>query len=104
MVAAGGSDVLCSNSNWVALASAERDDAPHRIVRRDANRHAIAWNNFDAEAAHTAAELREHFVACVALDPVEPAAVHRYHRSLHVDEIVLAQIAKVPFIDNLIIW
>ena len=88
----------------VWLAGSERDDAPHRIVRRDANCHAIAWNDFDAEAAHAAAELREHFMSGVALHTVEPAAVHRHDSALHVDEIVLAQIAKVPFIDNLTIW
>src|SRR5229473_421277 len=41
------------------LARAEGDDAPDGIVRRNANGHAISRNNFDAEAAHSAAELRE---------------------------------------------
>ena len=76
------------------LASAERDDAPHRVVRRDANRYPIARNDFDTKAAHAAAELREHFVARVALDAVEPAAMDGYNGSLHVNKIVLAQTAR----------
>jgi hypothetical protein len=76
------------------LASAERDDSSDRVVRRNANRYTIARNDFDAKAAHAAAELREHFVAGVALDAVEAAAMDGYHSALHVDEIVLAQIAK----------
>ena len=52
------------------LASTEGNDAPDRIVRRHADGHSIPGNNLDAEAAHTAAELREHFVAGIALDAV----------------------------------
>jgi len=79
------------------LAGAERNDAPDRIVRRNANRHAIAWDHLDAEPAHPSAQLREHFVASVALHAVETAAVNRHYGALHVDQIVLAQIASVPF-------
>jgi hypothetical protein len=79
------------------LARAEGDDAPDRIVRRDADGHAISRNYLDAEAAHPAAELGEHLVACVALHAVKPAAVNRHHRALHVNEIILAQSASNPF-------
>jgi hypothetical protein len=72
-------------------ASAEGDDAADRIVGRDADRHPIAWNHLDPEAAHTAAQLRENLVTLVALDAVKSAAVNRHHRALHVDQIVLAQ-------------
>jgi hypothetical protein len=36
----------------------------------------------------------------VALHAVKPAAVNRHDRALHVDQVVLAQIASNPFPDN----
>ena len=60
----------CWNSNCLWLAGAERDDAPDRIVRRNAYRYAIARNDFNTEAAHSAAELGQHLVAGVALHAV----------------------------------
>jgi len=80
------------------LARAEGNDAPDGIVRRNANGHAISRNNFDAEAAHSAAELREHFVSRVALNPIEAPAMNSHYRTLHVYEIVLAQTASNPFV------
>src|SRR3954469_14060280 len=74
------------------LAGAERNDAPDRIVRRDADGDAIPGNHLDTEAAHSAAELSQHFVAGIALHAVETSAVHRDDGALHVDQIVLAQI------------
>ena len=62
---------LCWNSNCFWLASAEGDDAPDRIVGRDADGHAIAGNHLDAEAAHAAAQLGQHLVAGVALHAVQ---------------------------------
>ena len=60
-------------------------------------------NDLDAEAAHSAAELGEHFVAGVALHAVEPAAVNRHHGALHIDEIVLAQLlAFLSFQTNIV--
>ena len=73
------------------LAGAEGNDAPDRIVRRHADGHAISRNYLDAEAAHSAAELGEDFVAGIALHAVKPAAVNRYHGALHINEVVLAQ-------------
>ena len=94
--ARGGCDVSeVDGSNVTAqvsdLSSAEGDDAADRVVGRDADGHAIAWNDLDAEAAHAAAQLREHFVAGVALHAIQPAGVDRHDRSLHVDQIVFAQ-------------
>jgi hypothetical protein len=80
------------------LARAEGDDAADGIVGRDAYGHAISRDNFDAEAAHAAAQLGQHFVAGVALNPVEASAMDSHDRTLHVDEIVLAQTASNPFI------
>ena len=79
------------------LARSEGDDASDGIVGRDAYGHAISRDNFDAEAAHAAAELGQHFMAGVALNSVKAAAVNSHYRTLHVDEIVLAQTASVPF-------
>src|SRR4029077_9171800 len=88
---------LCWSSNRSWLACTERDDATNRIVGRNPNGHPVAWNHFDAEAAHAAAQLREHLMAGVTLHAVEPAAVDRHDRALHVDQVVLAQIASNPF-------
>src|SRR4051794_27757725 len=82
----------------VWLACPEGDDAPDRIVRRDADGDAIPGNHFDAEAAHPAAQLGQHFMAGVALHTVEAPAVDCHDRALHVDEIVLAQTASDPFL------
>jgi hypothetical protein len=69
----------------LGLSGSERNNAAHRIVRRNSNRDPVAWNNFDAETAHSAAQLGEHFVPGVTLDAIQPPAVHRHNRSLHVD-------------------
>src|SRR6185295_8664019 len=82
---ATGNFWLCSSSNGSGLARSEGDDAPDRIVRRDADGHSISWNHLDAEAAHSTAQLGQHFVAGVALHAIESAAVHRNHRALHVN-------------------
>jgi hypothetical protein len=84
----------------VRLACAERDDPANRIVRRNADGYAIARDHFDSKAAHAAAELGEYFVAGIALHAVETAAVNCHHGALHVDEIVLAQSASIPFLSN----
>jgi hypothetical protein len=73
------------------LSGPEGDDAADRIVWRHANGHAITWNNFDPEAAHTAAQLCEHFVSRVALHPVKAARMNGHHGALHVDQIVFTQ-------------
>lgn len=67
------------------LACPERDDASDGIVGRNAHGDPIARNNFDSEAAHPSAQLGQHFVASVALNAIESAAVHRYDGALHVN-------------------
>ena len=89
----GGVYPLCWNSNCLWLAGAERDDAPDRVVRRNADGHSIAGNDLDTEAAHSTTELGQHLVASVTLHPVEPATVHGDDGALHVDQVVLAQIS-----------
>src|SRR5262249_7644636 len=84
-------------SNWFWLAGPGGDDAATRIVRRDADGHAVTRHDFDAKAAHAAAELREHFVAGVALHAVQPAAVDSHDRALHINEVILAQLLAIPF-------
>ena len=78
------------------LSGSEGDDAANRVVRRHANGDTIAGHDLDSEAAHPSAQLGEHFMAGIALDAVQPAAMNRDDSSLHVDEIVLAQSA-LPF-------
>src|SRR4030095_580752 len=73
------------------LPGPESDDAADRVIRGDTDRYAVAWNNFDSEAAHPAAQLRQHLVASVALHAVQPTGVNRDHGSLHVNQIVFAQ-------------
>src|SRR5262249_2336451 len=75
-----------------SLACAEGEEAADRIVRRHADGPAISRNHLDAEAAHAAAELRQHLVSRVALHPVQAATVHSDDSALHVDQIVLAQL------------
>jgi hypothetical protein len=94
---------LCSSSNRFWLACAEGDDAPNGIVRRYANGNAVARDYLDAEAAHSAAELGQHFVACIALHAVKTAAVDRNHGALHINEIILAQLLARPFFQTNIV-
>ena len=67
------------------LSCAERDDAAHRIVRRDANRYAVTGDDLDAEAPHPATQLSEHLMAGIALHAIQTTGVHRHHGSLHID-------------------
>jgi hypothetical protein len=78
----------CSRSG---LSRPEGDDAADRVVRGYANCDAITRDNFDPEAAHAAAQLRENFVSRIALHAIEPTGMDRYHGALHVDQIVFAQ-------------
>jgi hypothetical protein len=81
----------------LCLTGAERDDAANGVVGRNANRHAVARDDFDAETAHTAAELGEHFMPGVALNAIETSAVHCHDRPLHVNQIVFAQTSSESF-------
>ncbi len=73
------------------LSCAEGDDASNRIVWRHANGDTIPWDDFDAEAAHAAAQLRKDLVAGVALDAIQPARMDGDDGTLHVNKIVFAQ-------------
>jgi hypothetical protein len=88
---------------WVlkaeALSRPERNDSADRVIRRDADGHTVARHHLDTEAAHPAAQLRQHFVSCVALDAIQPAGMNGHDRSLHIYEIVLAQSAH-PFTES----
>jgi len=74
----------CMGIQWCS-AGAEGNDAAYRVVRRNADRHAITWNDLDPEAAHPAAQLCEHLVALVALHAVKPAAVDCDNGALYID-------------------
>ena len=78
------------------LSGAEGDDAADGVVGRNADSDPVTGNDFDSEAAHPAAQLREYFVARIALDSVKPAGMDRDDRSLHINQIVFAQSAH-PF-------
>jgi hypothetical protein len=73
------------------LPCAEGDDAADWIVRRDADRHAVARDDLDSETPHAAAQLGEYFVPRVALHAVQPAGMDRDDGSLHIYQIVFAQ-------------
>jgi len=73
------------------LSGPEGDDAADWVVGRYADRDAITRNNFDPEAAHTAAQLCEHFVARVALHAIQAAGVNGHDSALHVNQIVFTQ-------------
>ena len=90
-----GSSVVVSQS-LVELASAEGDDAADRIVGRNTHGHSVSWHDLDAEAAHTAAQLGQHFVTRIYLHTIQTAAMNGDDGALHINEIVLAQIC-CPF-------
>ena len=73
------------------LSCAEGDDAPDRIVRGDAHGDAITGDDLDSEAAHPSAQLGEDLMTGITLDSIQPPGMHRYHRSLHIYQIVFAQ-------------
>jgi hypothetical protein len=83
-----------------ALSGAEGDDAADRVVRRYANRDAVAGNNFDSEATHPAAQLRQHLMPRITLHAVQTARVNRNHGSLHIYQIVFAQ-SGVPLTEEM---
>jgi hypothetical protein len=74
-----------------ALSGAESDDAADRVVWGYADGDSVTWNDFDSEAAHPAAQLRQHFMAGIALHAVQTARVNRNNGSLHIYQIVFAQ-------------
>ena len=73
------------------LSGPEGDDAADRVIGRHTDRDAITRNDFDSEAAHTAAQLCEHFVARVALHAIEAAGMDGHDSALHVNQIVFTQ-------------
>ncbi len=73
------------------LSRAERDDAANRIVWRNTDRDAIAGHDFDTEAAHPAAQLREDLMAGVALDAIQPTRMDGDDGALHINKIIFAQ-------------
>ena len=83
----------------MVLASAEGDDAPDRIVRRNADGDAISRHHLDSKAAHPAAQLCQHLVSLIALHAVKTAAVNRHDCALHVNQIILAQLLPFPVKD-----
>ena len=81
--------VVMNAWDWLSrvaqLSGAERDDAANGIVRRNADSDAIAGDDFDTEAAHPAAQLRENLMAGVALDAIQPARMDSDDGALHID-------------------
>jgi hypothetical protein len=54
------------------LSGSERNNSADRIVRGYTYRDAIAGNDFDSEAPHPAAQLRQHFMTGITLNAVQP--------------------------------
>ena len=73
------------------LTGAEGDDAAHGIIRRNADRDAIAGDDLDSKTAHPAAQLCQDLMSGVALHAIQPAGVNRDDGPLHVDQVVFAQ-------------
>jgi hypothetical protein len=91
--------LCCVGVQNVLLASAEGDDAAHRIVGRDTDRHPVTGDDLDSKPPHATAQLREHFVALVALDAIKTTAVNRDDSTLYINQIVLAQLLSFPIKD-----
>ncbi len=72
-------------------AGTERDDSALRIVRRDSHGDSVTWYDFDAKAAHPAAQLGEYFLTRFYLYPIKAATMNGHDRALHVNQIILAQ-------------
>jgi hypothetical protein len=54
------------------LPGSERNDSADRVVRGYTHSDAITGNDFDSEAPHPAAQLRQHFMTSVTLNAVQP--------------------------------
>ena len=52
---------------------------------RNADGDAITGHDFDTEAAHAAAQLRENLMAGVALDAIQPTRMDSDDGALHID-------------------
>lgn len=87
--------VVMNSWGWLSrvsrLSRAERDDATDRVIWRNTDRDSIAGHDFDTEAAHPAAQLRENLMAGVALDTIQPARMNSDDGALHIDKIIFAQ-------------
>jgi hypothetical protein len=62
-----------------------------RVVRREADLHAIAGDHADAEAPHPAGQLGRHGLAAVERDLVAAAAENLLDRAGRLDQIVSRQ-------------
>lgn len=83
--------ILIGHAGNPALARSKRNYSSHRVVRRNANRDTVAWNNLYTEAPHAAAQLCQDLLSGITLHAVQSAAVYRLDGSLHIDQIVFAQ-------------
>ena len=79
---------------FLKLPRAESNDAPHGIVRGDANSDPVSGDDLDAEPPHPAAQLCEHLMTRVTLDAVQAPAVYGHHGALDIDQVVLAQVSE----------
>ena len=73
------------------LASPERDNASGWVVGRNPHGNPISGHDFDAKASHPSAQLGQHLVTRVTLNPVESATMDSHHGPLNVDEVVFCQ-------------
>lgn len=74
------------------LSRAKRDEAPQRIVGRDADGDPISRHDLDVEPPHASAQLRQHFMTGVDFHSVEAAAMDGDDDAVQIDQIVLAQL------------
>ena len=81
------------------LASSEGNDPPDGIVGGHPDGHAISRDDLDSKPAHAAAQLGEHLMPLITLDPIKTAAMDRNYGPLHVDQIILAQLLSFPIKD-----
>lgn len=72
-------------------AGTEGDDSALRIVGRDSHGDSVTRYDFDAKAAHPAAQLGEYFLTRFDLHPIKATTMNGHDRALHVNQIILAQ-------------
>src|SRR6266849_1597841 len=80
---------LVSASKSILLLEPVGDPAPGEVVRRQLDLHAIARQDPDEVHPHLPADVREHLVAVLELDPEHRVRQRLDHRPLDLDRVFL---------------
>src|SRR5881628_2767246 len=70
-----------------ALLEAISDAPPREVVRRQLDLHAVARQDADEVHPHLPADVREHLVSVLELDPEHRVGQRLHHRALDLDRV-----------------